>query len=298
MQRHAAERAEWVPEPVNNVTEVVARVRWEEDEIQRVGRALVWARLANPQLAQQPLLDAAQKMALQEGRRRKILAFNVVPEVMKAYEAAVEELKKLHEKSLQPPPPAPPPPPTFPDLAKTQPLSVLLTTAFARMGGDVASTHTRTANVEKAVAGLATTVNDLAESLRQLREDLTQPEEPPTPPSATAPAPAQEPPKAPEPPPQRMFRILVVGLNGVQVTEVNRAFVGRAEVQHIPQDRAGNGVSFPHADFTAIMAKFVGKQWAVQATAQLDKDKVLIHRGGVSELIRHLNEVVPEVKRV
>lgn len=140
----------------------------------------------------------------------------------------------------------------------------------------------------------------IAENLKELTTAI-QGMKQPAPPTPAVPKPSPPPPAPPPPAPTqgqelpRLPKITVVGLLGNQQNEVKRALLGRANFNFIDKERKPNDLP-AQQDILVVATKFVGHAHAIAARkVVLGKPTTYIeHKGGILQLIAKLRSELPE----
>lgn len=84
-------------------------------------------------------------------------------------------------------------------------------------------------------------------------------------------------------------RIAVVGLKNNQQKAVEDACDTVASILFVDQRRPPKGL--PHTDHIVLMIKFIKHGWTRTSLATIERDKVHLHRGGVSSLVETIEAI-------
>ena len=84
-------------------------------------------------------------------------------------------------------------------------------------------------------------------------------------------------------------RIAVVGLRKAQAGIVKGKCEGVARIDCVDADRAD--VRLPRCDAVILMTRFISHGWSDSAYRSFPRDRVHLHRGGISLLVRKIAEL-------
>ena len=85
------------------------------------------------------------------------------------------------------------------------------------------------------------------------------------------------------------MKIAIVGLRFGQRHHVSRACQGLADITFVDADKAE--ISFPNADAVILMTKFILHKWTEVAYQVFPRERVHLHPGGISKLVRRIKRI-------
>lgn len=92
------------------------------------------------------------------------------------------------------------------------------------------------------------------------------------------------------------MRIAIVGLRYGQEHHVAKACRGLAELTFIAANTAE--ILFPDADAVILMTKFLQHRWTEVAYRDFPRERVHLHPGGISKLVRRIKRIADGHKDV
>jgi hypothetical protein len=86
------------------------------------------------------------------------------------------------------------------------------------------------------------------------------------------------------------MNIAIVGLRYGQDGHVARACGGLADLKFV--DASRSETSFPQSDVVILMTKFIQHRWTETAYRTFPRERVHLHHGGITKLVRRIKRVV------
>jgi hypothetical protein len=91
-------------------------------------------------------------------------------------------------------------------------------------------------------------------------------------------------------------RIAIVGLRYGQQHHVARQCKELANISFVDADKAE--ISFPEADAVILLTKFIQHRWTEGAYRVFPRERVHLHSGGISNLVRRIKRIASGNKNV
>ena len=85
------------------------------------------------------------------------------------------------------------------------------------------------------------------------------------------------------------MKIAIVGLRFGQTHHVARACQGVADLKFVSANTAE--ITYPDADAVILMTKFIQHRWTQVAYRDFSRDRVHLHPGGISKLVRLIKRI-------
>jgi hypothetical protein len=92
------------------------------------------------------------------------------------------------------------------------------------------------------------------------------------------------------------MKIAIVGLRKGQDFHVAQACVGVADLFFVDADKAE--ISFPASEAVILMTKFIRHRWTEVAYQVFPRERVHLHPGGISKLVRRIKRIASDNKNV
>ena len=92
------------------------------------------------------------------------------------------------------------------------------------------------------------------------------------------------------------MKISIVGLRCGQEHHVAKKCQGLADLCFVDADRAD--AFFPDADAVILMTRFIRHKWTEAAYQVLPRERVHLHAGGISKLVRRIKRIASGNKDV
>ena len=85
------------------------------------------------------------------------------------------------------------------------------------------------------------------------------------------------------------MKIAIVGLRYGQAHHVERACGGLADLTFVEATTAE--ISFPASEAVILMTKFIRHRWTEVAFQTFPRERVHLHEGGISKLVRRIKRI-------
>jgi hypothetical protein len=92
------------------------------------------------------------------------------------------------------------------------------------------------------------------------------------------------------------MKITIVGLRFGQRHHVVKACQGLADITFVDADK--KDISYPDADAVILMTRFIRHHWTEVAYQVFPRERVHLHPGGISKLVRRIKRIASGNKNV